>query len=125
MAKRIFNRADVKDLRRQLRRTPTKAEKLFWSKVRNGQVARCKFRRQYSVGKFVVDFYAPEVRLAIELDGAVHFLDDADVRDQAREALIAQHGVSFLRFTNYEIETNLSGVLEAVRLKIEELRQRT
>ncbi|MFQ3598369.1 MAG: endonuclease domain-containing protein [Chloroherpetonaceae bacterium] len=122
MAKRIFNRTEMKDLRRTLRRNQTEAEAIFWSKVRNNQLANCKFRRQYSVERFVIDFYAPEVRLAIELDGGVHFTDEAQARDKAREAVISQYDISFLRFTNSDIKLNLQGVLEAVRLKVEELR---
>jgi len=121
MTKRVFNRTEVKDLRRKLRQTQTDAETIFWSKVRGNQLG-VKFRRQYSVKQFVIDFYVPEVRLAIELDGAVHFTDEAQARDAEREAIIAQYGITFLRFTNTEVETNLTGVLEAVRLKIEALR---
>ncbi len=124
MAKRVFNRTETKGLRRALRRNQTKAEAIFWSKVRNNQLG-IKFRRQYSVERFVIDFYAPDVRLAIELDGAVHFTDEAQARDSAREAVISKYGISFLRFTNHDIETNLWGVLEAVRLKIAELKTRS
>jgi len=121
MAEHVFNRCEVKDLRRRLRQNQTQAEKIFWSKVRGNQLG-VKFRRQYSVKQFVIDFYAPEVRLAIELDGAVHFTDEAQLRDAERETLISHYGITFLRFTNAEVETNLAGVLEAVRLKIEALR---
>jgi very-short-patch-repair endonuclease len=120
MTKRVFNRAEVKDLRRKLRRNQTPAEAIVWSKVRGNQLG-VKFRRQYSVERFVVDFYAAEVRLAIELDGAVHFTAEAEARDRAREAVIMQYGITFLRFTNREVETNLEGVLESMRLKIEAL----
>jgi very-short-patch-repair endonuclease len=121
MTKRVFNRSEVKSLRRKLRQTQTDAEAIVWSKVRKNQLG-VKFRRQYSVERFVVDFYAAEVRLAIELDGAVHFTPEAEARDRAREAVIAQYGITFLRFMNTEVETNLAGVLESVRLKVEALR---
>ncbi|MDX2127414.1 MAG: endonuclease domain-containing protein [Chloroherpetonaceae bacterium] len=122
MTKRVFNRTEVKDLRRKLRQNQTEAEAIFWNCVRDRRLANCKFRRQYSVERFVIDFYAPEVRLAIELDGGVHFTDEAQARDKAREDVISQYEISFLRFTNSDIKLNLQAVLEAVRIKVEELR---
>ena len=68
-----FNRPSVKPRRQALRRTMPKAEVLLWMQLKGRQLLGCKFRRQYSVGSYVLDFYCPEIRLAIELDGDSHF----------------------------------------------------
>jgi very-short-patch-repair endonuclease len=122
MAHAAMNRSDMTSVRRKLRRTETPTEKFFWNAVRDRRIANCKFRRQSSVEKFVVDFYASEVCLAIELDGAIHLTEEAKARDAARETLITQYGITFLRFTNDEVEKNLPNVLETVSQKVRELR---
>ena len=72
-----FNKESGKDKRRQLRNTMPAAEVILWSKLKGRQLLGCKFRRQHGIGTFVVDFYSPEIRLAIELDGDSHFRDGA------------------------------------------------
>ena len=62
------------------------AEQLVWARLKGKQVENCKFRRQYSVGAFVVDFYAVEIKLAIEIDGDSHFSDGAEVADGERQS---------------------------------------
>jgi very-short-patch-repair endonuclease len=73
-----------------------------------------KFRRQYSVGAFVIDFYCPELKLAIEVDGDSHFQQGAEKRDADRETFIKQYGIKFLRFTNSDVRENLYGVLTQI-----------
>jgi len=77
-----------------------------------------KFRRQYSVGAYVVDFYCAELRLAIELDGDSHFQTGAQVRDKEREAFIKSFGIDFLRFRNVEVFEQLKYVLDAIARKL-------
>jgi very-short-patch-repair endonuclease len=55
----------------------TRAEKVLWINIRNEKILGVKFRRQFSVGKFILDFYSPSLRLAIEVDGASHDVDGA------------------------------------------------
>jgi very-short-patch-repair endonuclease len=66
----LFNRAVQKGRRRFLRSNLTKAERILWSKLNRRQLLGHKFRRQYSIGPYVVDFYCAETQLAIELDTA-------------------------------------------------------
>ena len=74
-----------------------------------------KFRRQYSIGNAIVDFYAPSLRLAIELDGESHFEDDsAWRRDTLRDSMLAQDDITVLRFTNDDVMRNLNGVCERI-----------
>jgi very-short-patch-repair endonuclease len=100
----------------------TKAEFIIWQKLKGKQIEGCKFRSQYSVGKFVVDFYCTELKLAIEIDGDSHFQEGAQEYDRERQAFIESVGIRFLRFTNDEVYKNLEGVLEIISLKVRELR---
>jgi len=100
----------------------TKAEFMLWQKLKSKQLEGVKFRRQYGVGQFVIDFYCTELKLAIEVDGESHFQDGAQEYDWERQAFIESVGIRFLRFTNDEVYGNLEGVLERIIQKIGELR---
>jgi very-short-patch-repair endonuclease len=82
-----------------------------------------KFRRQYSVAAYVVDFYCPTARLAIEIDGDSHFQEGSPARDEARQAAIESFGIHFLRFRNVEIFEYLEVVLAAIERRL--LRSKT
>ncbi len=90
------------------------AEVLLWLKLKGKGLEGYKFRRQYSVDKYAIDFYCPMLKLAIEIDGDSHFVEDADVRDKQRQTIIESYGISFLRFTNREIYENIDGVLSKI-----------
>ena len=114
----VFNRRSEKELRQRLRRDMPRAEILLWSKLRGRQLSGCKFRRQYSVGPYMIDFYCPEFKLAAELDGDSHFGDGAERRDADRQAYVESFGITFLRFTNEDIFRNLDEVLQAIAARI-------
>jgi very-short-patch-repair endonuclease len=95
-----------------------KAEAIVWQKLRCKQLENCKFRNQYSVDRFVLDFYSPELKLAIEIDGDSHFQEGAAQYDEERQIFIESTGIIFLRFTNNEVYENLNGVLETIVEKI-------
>lgn len=118
-----YNKSTEKKKRRTLRKAIPPAEELLWAKVRNKQLASCKFRRQYSVDQFVIDFYCPELKLAIEVDGASHFKAGAAEYDHARQIFIEQFGITFLRITNTDVYENLTGVCDLIQQKISELRK--
>ncbi|HAR63788.1 MAG TPA: hypothetical protein DCS13_10015 [Candidatus Margulisbacteria bacterium] len=101
---RIFNKAGEKDKRRSLRNNMTKAEAIMWNTLRNDSQLGYRFVRQYSVEAFVIDFYCRKLRLAVEIDGSVHDVDGARDYDQAREQIVKQYGITFLRFKNSGIE---------------------
>ena len=81
----FFNRREEKSLRRRLRNDMPPAELRLWSKLRGKQLLGGEFRRQFSVGPYCLDFYCPERKLAIELDGDSHFTTAAKQRDRARQ----------------------------------------
>lgn len=113
----IYNRRAQKDLRQKLRTPLTKAENALWMRVRNGQLGyRC--RRQFGVGRYVLDFYVPKFKLAIEVDGSIHLLPEQIAKDAHRQSEIEAIGIRFLRFTNSEVLGNMEGVLEAIRLRV-------
>jgi very-short-patch-repair endonuclease len=117
---RIFNRTQVKARRRSLRNNLPTAEIILWSKLKSRQIMGCKFRRQYSVGSYVIDFYCPELKLAIEIDGDSHYRKKAIEYDMERQSFIESFGIRFLRFTNSDVYRNLSGVLTEIGKTIEE-----
>ena len=108
----VKNDPAFKARRRELRRNQTEAEKAFWSRVRNKQFWGFKFFRQYSMGPYILDFYCPEKKLAIELDGGQHNLPDGREYDDARTAYLNGQGVEVVRFWNHEVLCNMDGVLE-------------
>jgi len=90
------------------------AEVILWSQLKNRQISGIKFRRQYSVGGYVIDFYCAKNKLAIEIDGDSHYILNAPERDEKRQQWIEQFGIRFLRFTNDDVRKNLYGVLDAI-----------
>ncbi len=117
---KIFNKTKEKIKRKLLRNNMPKAEIILWSKLK-GKGLGHKFRRQYSVDKFVLDFYCPKLKMAIEIDGGSHYIDGAKERDIERQRIIEYYGISFIRFTNNEIYENLDGVLIKIVEVIERL----
>ena len=72
--------------------------------------------------KFVIDFYSPILKLAIEIDGESHSSEGAAEYDRERQTYIESFGIKFIRFTNNDVYNNLDGVLESIALKVRELR---
>ena len=91
-----------------------KAEVILWSKLKGKNIGGLKFRRQYSVGRFIVDFFCAELNLAIEIDGDSHYQADVPAKDRERQLFIEGQGIVFLRFTNKDIFENLDGVIRTI-----------
>ena len=70
--KNLFNRRDLKSFRSFLRNRATSAEVALWNILKSKQLDGKKFRRQYSIGNYIVDFCCPSEKLIIELDGDPH-----------------------------------------------------
>jgi very-short-patch-repair endonuclease len=111
---RIFNQSYVKAKRKDLRLNMTASEQRLWRYLRGKRMAGHKFRRQFSVDQFIVDFYSPELKLAIEIDGDSHAGEKEGKYDKLREKHFSRLGVNFLRFTNQEVMKNLESVLMAI-----------
>ncbi len=109
----IFNRTEVKEKRRALRKEMPPAEKIIWNALRDKNLGM-KFRRQFSIGPFIVDFYCSQLKLAIEIDGESHFAEGAEIRDRERQEFIESKGVHVLRFTNTDVYEKLEGVIAQI-----------
>lgn len=111
-----MNIATAKGLRRELRNRGTSAEAVLWSLLKNKQLDGLKFRRQQSVGPYVVDFYCPTLQLAVELDGAVHDNPQSEEYDEARTKYLMQNGdITVLRFENKEVFCNQELIVAEIR----------
>ena len=101
-------------LRKSLRNHATASEALLWLRLKNRQVADLKFRRQYGVGPYVIDFYCPELRLEIELDGEVHNSHEAEVYDQMRTRFLNENKIKILRYRNEVVYQNMETIIEDI-----------
>ncbi len=106
---KIFNKQETKFKRKILRNNMPNAEKVLWMHLKNKQLKGYKFRRQYSVDQYVIDFYCPKLKLAIEVDGDSHFTKDAQEYDRMREKQIESVGIKILRYSNLDVYNNLEG----------------
>ncbi len=113
----IHNKAELKALRKNLRNNGTPAEAALWNALKNSQLEGRKFRRQHSVGRFILDFYCPSERLAIELDGESHDNEATQENDQARSEYLNSLNIRVLRFENQAVMENPDGVLEKIRME--------
>ncbi|GBD88195.1 hypothetical protein BMS3Abin03_02130 [bacterium BMS3Abin03] len=115
-----YNRSKEKWRRKELRNNMTKAEKILWDHLKNKKLDGYKFRRQYSVDSFIIDFYCPKVKLGIEVDGKVHFTYEAKEYDENRSGFLADFGIEIIRFKNDEIHYNIEMVLNKIKQKLKE-----
>ncbi|MCB4791521.1 MAG: endonuclease domain-containing protein [Elusimicrobia bacterium] len=99
---------------RHLRKNQTEGEMKLWSVLRNRSLEGAKFRRQFSVGRYILDFYSPEYKLAIEADGGQHYDEINKKRDERRGKELDQIGIRVLRFSNTDILNNIDGVCKVI-----------
>jgi very-short-patch-repair endonuclease len=115
---RLHNRSDLLGTRRALRHTLTTPEARLWVHLQRRQLDGWKFRRQHSIDRYIVDFYCPAARLAVEIDGTAHDSVAANVYDDRRSEFLASSGVRVIRFMNDDVIRNLQGVLESIRMEL-------
>lgn len=96
---------------RAMRQNPTSAESFLWQVLRARQFAGFKFRRQHPVEPYILDFYCPEIQLAVELDGGQHATVKGVENDAQRTAYLAEKGIKLIRFWNHEVMTQPEDVL--------------
>lgn len=110
---------ELKQIVRNIRKEPTFSEKKLWMHLRNKQLDGIKFRRQHPVGGFIVDFYCPSARLAIELDGGVHVDSEQASYDLLRQKELAEQGVKVIRFWNSEVDGKIDAVLQTILAEVQ------
>ncbi len=119
MTRRLYNLPAQKPARRHLRTRGTPAEAALWLRLQRRQLGGRRFRRQFSVGPYILDFYCPRERLAVELDGAVH--DDPVQRayDTERTRHLGGLGIRVVRFENRAVFEAPEAVLAAIATHFE------
>lgn len=108
---KLYNWAEMKSVRRVLRKSLPKGEVLLWQKLKNKQLG-VKFRRQYSNGRYVIDFFCTELCFGIEVDGLSHE-ENIDC-DRKRQHWLESRGITIIRFTSEEIFRDLDQVVENI-----------
>ena len=111
---KINNLTDTKNLRRGLRTTATPAEITLWQYLKRSQVGGLKFRRQHSVGAYILDFSCPEIKLGIELDGDIHHAPMSYEHDMIRTNYLNKQGITVLRYHNEVVFKNVQGIIESI-----------
>ena len=110
------NRKDQREQRKALRNNSTSAEGLMWRVLKSRQTGGYKFRRQQGIGPFILDFYCPELRLCVELDGSSH--DYKYEHDEERTAFLRQQGIRVLRYRNEQVYCNPQWVADDILRQI-------
>ncbi|MFA0551501.1 endonuclease domain-containing protein [Vibrio lentus] len=113
----IYTRPQLNTFRKTLRNNMPQPERKLWFYIRRKQLG-VKFRRQHSIGKYIVDFFCCELKLAIELDGNSHFSEQAQAYDHQRTRDLSKLEIKVLRFTNNEVNQNLEEVLVKIKNSI-------
>ncbi len=117
---KLFNQPTQKPLRQKLRNSLTSAEIILWSHLQGRKFYNLKFRRQQGIGPYVVDFYCPEIHLAIEVDGASHFTPDQKKKDLKRTQFLESKGIRVVRVMNGDVYADMEKVLRRIEAGIPE-----
>ena len=104
----------LKENARALRTNMPDAEQVLWQRIRRKQRQGVQFYRQKPLSTFIVDFYCPTAKLAIELDGSQHFAEEHQTKDQKRDAALTELGLRILRFDNRQVLLETDAVLVVI-----------
>ena len=115
MKKKIHNKKELESRRKRLRKNATPAEAFLWKYLQQKKLDGRKFRRQHSILNYIVDFYCPEEKLVIELDGQAHMNPTAEEKDQLRTGRLEALDLTVIRFENKSVFENLDWVLEEIK----------
>lgn len=107
----MLNPKKTKKQRQYLRRNMTKWEIRLWNDLKGKKMFGFKIRRQYGIDNYVIDFYCPELKLAIEVDGDVHYFQDKMEIDNRKNKRLAEEGVMLVRLINEDLEDDYESVL--------------
>ena len=110
----LHNQTHLKENRKDLRSNFTAAEATLWTCLQGRQLEGRKFRRQHSIGNYIVDYYCPQERLVVELDGEYNFTSNGFAEDKLRDAYLEELNIRVIRFENSEVFDNIEYVLERI-----------
>ena len=120
------NLKEQKSIRRTLRTHGTPAEAMMWKLLKGKQLDGAKFRRQFSIGPYILDFYCPECRICVELDGDGHYSADGYEHDQERNSyLYEEQGITTLRFENKDVFNSAENICKQICEVIRKKRDKT
>ena len=105
--------------RRELRNNSTPEEAVLWIQIKSRKIKGYKWRRQHPIGSYILDFYCPEAKLCIELDGAAHYTYNGAREDNIRTSFLNSKGIKVIRFENRLIWDNIDYVLEIIEQELE------
>ena len=100
--------------RKELRKSMTIYEIVLWKVIKNKQLEGRKFRRQFGVGNYILDFYCPSEKLAIELDGADHFTSEGIKNDEQRDNFLKKEGIKVVHIENKHVFKNMKNVIQLI-----------
>ena len=115
----IHNKNSLKSIRQDLRNNATVEECILWEQLKGSKLANKKFRRQHSIGNYIVDFYCPEKKLIIEVDGEIHLSLEAIEKDKDRDENLRGMGFNMLRIENKEIKFSMGDVLKKIKQSLQ------
>jgi len=104
----------LKQIARELRSNQTEAETFLWLRLRKRQLKNCRFYRQRIICNYIVDFYCPDAKLVIEIDGSQHYEEPGIAKDALRDSHLVDLGITGLRVSAREVFKNTEGVLERI-----------
>ena len=104
----------LKQFARELRQNMTEAETYLWLRLRKRQLKDWRFYRQRVICNYIVDFYCPDAKLVIEIDGSQHYSEPGLAKDSIRDRHLTDLGLSVMRFSAKEVFENTEGVLEMI-----------
>ena len=120
---RYKNRSGFKQRRKNLRNYSTKSEIILWQKIKNKQLG-LKFRRQYNIGYWIVEFYCHEFKLIIEIDGCIHYEKENIKHDQIRQNILENNSYTIIRYSNHKVLDDIESVLSNIKMAIQTLQLR-
>jgi len=112
--------ATLKPCVRRLRGDMTDAEQKLWSRLRRKQIGNVQFYRQKPLGGYIVDFYAPALRLVVEVDGSQHQFEKGLRKDAVRDDWLVAQGLAVLRFDNLQVLRETDAVVEVIAQRVME-----
>ena len=99
-------------LAKNLRKNATKQENHLWYDFLSKYEVR--FQRQKAIDNFIADFYCHKAKLIIEIDGSQHYTEEGRKKDEFRTEILEEYGLTIIRFTNHQINTNFRGVCDYI-----------
>jgi very-short-patch-repair endonuclease len=112
-----FNKKEMQERRRCLRKNMTYSEKLVWMYLRKKQM-HARFLRQYSIDNYIIDFYCPHLKLAVEIDGDIHDVPEQKEHDILRQKYLEDFGIKFVRIKNEGLFGNPNKAFEKIENEI-------